>query len=46
MDVQNKSQLVHSTERVDSFLGGKLGIIQSTEYFTLSDVCVEHLTYS
>ncbi|HJG48302.1 tRNA1(Val) (adenine(37)-N6)-methyltransferase [Ruoffia tabacinasalis] len=36
MDVQNKSQLVHSTERVDSFLGGKLGIIQSTEYFTLS----------
>ncbi|MBZ6527316.1 tRNA1(Val) (adenine(37)-N6)-methyltransferase [Aerococcaceae bacterium DSM 111021] len=36
MNVQNKSQLVHSTERVDSFLEGKLGIIQSPEYFTLS----------
>lgn len=36
MNVHNQSQLVHSNERVDSFLGGKLGIIQSPDYFTLS----------
>lgn len=36
MTEQYKDQLVHSNERVDSFLNGKIGIIQSPDYFTLS----------
>ncbi|XJS10550.1 tRNA1(Val) (adenine(37)-N6)-methyltransferase [Aerococcaceae bacterium WGS1372] len=36
MTMLDSSQLVHSNERVDSFLDGKVGIIQSPDYFTLS----------
>lgn len=36
MNTPYPQQLVHSNERVDSFLDGKLGIIQSPDYFTLS----------
>lgn len=34
--LNNKVELVQPNERVDSFLGGKLNIIQSPDYFNLS----------